>query len=103
MATKTEERMKQMFREYLTERNNDIYKNTIEHSTAIFLWGVLIGVTLAYTYLAPLFIGTLIGFSVAKKDIPIVNYLITKALRMINRSADTLQGAGDRVLELRED
>ena len=90
--------MKTMLKEYLEERHDVLYTKTIEHSTGIFMWGVMFGIVLYCTYLAPLFIGMLVGFSIAKKDIPIVNYVISKALGIINGSASTLISGPSRLL-----
>lgn len=80
MATKTEERLKQIIKEYLDEKQQEISSNI----STIFLWGILTGIILSYTNLLSIIAGMSIGYIIAKKEIPFIDYAIIRTVAILD-------------------
>ena len=78
--SKTEEKLKLAVKEYLEDKQRDIASNIIN----IFVWGFVFGVLFAYANVAPLIIGIVIGYALAKKELPFIDYYIIKFFSMID-------------------
>lgn len=78
--SKTEERLKITIKEYIEEKNREISSNII----TIFLWGFGFGMVFAYANIAPLVIGMVLGYFLAKKNIPFIDYFIQKFVSYID-------------------
>lgn len=68
MASRTEERLRDLLRDYLHDREEALQSRVHSSYTSILLWGILIGIILSYTSLVPLCIGVVVGYSLAKND-----------------------------------
>jgi hypothetical protein len=84
LGTKSEERIRELLKEYIDERRQTIDDKMITHTFGIFSWGVLCGVIVAYTSLWPFLIGTVIGYYSATKDITIIKRLYSTSVESIN-------------------
>ena len=82
MATKTEERLKNLFDERLDNTMQKISENVY----SIFLWGVVTGIVLSYTNMLSLTAGVALGYVVAKKEIPLVEIAIMKTFFLFKSS-----------------
>ena len=82
MANKTEEKLKNIFDDRL---DATIHKIT-ERVHSIFLWGVLVGVILSYTNFLSLTAGFSVGYVIARKEIPLVEYAIMKMFFILDNS-----------------
>lgn len=85
MATKTEERLKILLKEYIEEKEYKLENELINRLIGIFLWGFILGCLFTYTSLMPLSIGMILGFSLAKKNIPFVNIILFRVLEFIEK------------------
>jgi hypothetical protein len=81
--SKAEEKIRSVLKEYLDEKSDRLERDIVGKITGVFIWGTLVGAVLAYTNILPVFFGMTIGFAIAKKDIPIVNTLLIKAVNML--------------------
>lgn len=83
MATKTEERIKGILKEFYDEKQQQIDQKMISISAGVFIWGFCAGVVFSYSSLLAVTIGFMIGFMVSKKNIPIFNYFLLKGIGYI--------------------
>ena len=73
MATKGEERLKTIIKEYFEQQQQTVADNAL----GIFLMGVATGVILSYTNIFSIIAGIACGYSLARKQLPITdNYII---------------------------
>lgn len=91
MSTKTEEKFKLIIKEYIDEKQKDVSANAL----SILLWGFWIGVLFAYANIAPLMIGIIFGYAVAKKEVPFVDYYILKFITLINYSKKRITASNE--------
>lgn len=68
MATKTEERMKQLLDEYLEMKQEKQQKQVMEHIYSIFCWGIVFGTLVSYMSVMPLIFGAFLGYVMSKKQ-----------------------------------
>ena len=73
LGSKSEERVKELLKEYIDERRQIIDNQVTSATTGIFLWGFLTGIVVAYTGMWPFLIGTVVGYCAAKKEYPVIN------------------------------
>lgn len=74
MATKGEERFKIVIKEYMEEKHKDLAGNVLN----IFIWGFGAGLVFAYTSLTPFLIGMIAGYTLAKRDLAIIDVYLVK-------------------------
>ena len=70
MATKTEDRMKTVVKEYMDEKKRDLE----DYVLGVFIWGLGFGVILTYMSILPLIIGIIIGIFIGKKYEKLVDF-----------------------------
>ena len=80
MTSKNEEKLKIIIKEYLEEKQKTISENIF----TIFLWGFAFGVVASYTNLLSLIVGFSIGYIIAKKEIPLIDYLIIRSSLLLD-------------------
>lgn len=80
MTTKGEERIKIAIKEHFDDQQRQVSDNF----SNIFLFGVAAGVVLSYTNLLSIFVGLTIGYSLGKKQIPLIDYYVLKFNNIIN-------------------
>jgi hypothetical protein len=86
MTSKTDLRLREIMNEYINERQELLEKRIIEKSMGIFITGSVIGILLAYTSITPLLIGITVGYTIAKRNIPIIDhYLLTHLSLFIDK------------------
>lgn len=73
LGTKSEERIKELLKEYVDERRQLVDSQIANATSGVFLWGLLCGVLAAYTGVWPFLIGATVGYCTAKKNYPVVN------------------------------
>lgn len=73
LGPKSEERIKDLLKEYIDERRQMMDSQIADATSGIFLWGMLCGVIAAYTGVWPFLIGASVGYCAAKKNHPAVN------------------------------
>ena len=87
MSSKTEERLKSIIKEYLDERQDSLEKVLIEKTMGIFLVGTVAGILLAYTSIAPLTIGLIVGYTIAKRNVPIIDHYLLSHLSLFMKKS----------------
>lgn len=76
--SKTECKLKDIIKEYLSEKEDKLMNDINNRYIGIFMWGIWVGTLISYTNTISLFVGLSIGYSIAKKDIQLVNISISK-------------------------
>lgn len=64
--SKTEERIKEILREYYEEKQSQLNIEINNSTMSIYIWGVLTGVTLASSGIWSLFAGMTLGYIISK-------------------------------------
>ena len=77
--TKTEESIQKI----IDEKHNRMLNDVIDRYMYIFIWGAMSGALLAYSSILPVFIGVIVGYSIGKRNIPIVDYFVIKLLALV--------------------
>lgn len=73
VGSKSEERIKELLKEYLYERRENLDRDISNATSGIFLWGFLCGIVVAYTSLWPFIIGVTVGYYATRRDLPIID------------------------------
>ena len=84
LGTKSEERIKDLLKEYIDERRQTVDDQVATNTAGIFLWGFLCGVVVAYTGFWPFLIGVIVGHYSAKKNNPVVSNIYLISAESIN-------------------
>ena len=72
--TKMEETLKNVITEYMEEKNTRLLSDIANRYVGIFIFGTMCGALLAYSNLLPITIGIAVGYSLAKKEIHIIDH-----------------------------
>ncbi len=73
LGPKSEERIKELLREYNQEQRQNLDRELTNATSAIFLWGFMGGIVISYTSLWPFLIGAVVGYCAAQKHLSAVN------------------------------
>jgi uncharacterized membrane protein YqgA involved in biofilm formation len=76
---RAEDNIRSTIRESIDERHREISS----HILAIFIWGFGFGMVAAYSNLAPLAIGTVLGYYVGKQDFTLIDYGVDRATGLL--------------------
>jgi hypothetical protein len=90
--SKTEHKLKDIVKEYLSEKEEKLMNDINNRYLGIFMWGICMGTLISYTNLLSLSIGLFIGYSIAKKDIQIVHISITRVAWILEEGRRILNG-----------
>ena len=88
--SKTECKLKDIIKEYLTEKEDKLINDINNRYIGIFMWGISIGTLISYTNTLSLFVGISIGYSIAKKDIQMVNISMSKIAWILEEGRNIL-------------
>jgi hypothetical protein len=82
MATKGEERLKNIINEYFEQQQRIVSDNAL----GIFVMGIATGIILSYTSMISIIAGFACGYSLARKKIPITDVHILKIISCLRFS-----------------
>jgi len=84
MATKTEQRLKEIIKEYLDETFERKQKEVVKSVSSIFIWGFIFGYVAACSNIFMILIGIVAGYTLAKKEVYAIDSSINKILWLTN-------------------
>lgn len=83
MATKTEDRIKNLLTDFYDKKEKQIENLIIDRSLGIFFWGFIIGALFSYVSLLPLTIGLIFGITITKKNPLMLNTFLDKMIDLM--------------------
>ena len=82
--SKSEERIKQILKEFYEQKEKNVDSIIIDRTLGIFIWGFLVGALFSYLSILPFILGIVLGIFIVRKNSFWINPIIEKFINIIN-------------------